>query len=283
LYKITFEEISIIVENQINLILDERNPILEKISDDIINALLRESAYEVGHGNEMFLTTYFEYRANILEFYLQLSLDKNTKIKLIDWVNNYFNYCHNFLFDNAQRRLSRHFTFLPLDCLEDVALYPELLKSIQRLISDYRFKDTKYSTEFLKILQENYYNTSIEINDQKAKYEKIAYLTNNKTTKMLDDAFNKLDGMLNHSANYITKILARMVWERYSSYNSILMNDLDLLIEDYEKYLQSSLKEVKQKQDTCYMVMTNKYVQVLDKIDKLETDLKYQQEYIKQH
>jgi hypothetical protein len=42
--------------------------------------------------------------------------------------------------------------------------------------------------------------------------------------------------------------------------------------------LQSELKATKQKQDT-YVILANKYVQILDKIENLETDLKYQRKY----
>ncbi|XHR81256.1 MAG: dynamin family protein [Gloeotrichia echinulata GP01] len=283
LIQIAFEEISIIIENQINLILDERNPILEKISNDIIDALLRESAYEVGYGGEKFYTTYFEYVAKILEFYLQLSIDKNIKIKLIDWVNNYFSHCYNCLFDNAQCRLSRNLTFLPLDCLENVIPDSEFLESTERCINDYR---TGSNSELIKKLPEIYYKISLEIHNEKKKYESIAYLTNNKMTKIMDGMFSVMDGILSiiYKPSDISRMLTKIVWRRYQSYyDQILRNDLYLLIEDYEKYLQSSIKAVKQKQDTRCMMMTNKYVQSLDKIANLEINLKYQQEYFQQY
>ena len=287
LHKITFEEISIIVENQRNLILDERNPILEKISEDIINSLQRELAYEVGRGQEKFVTNYLEYRAKILEFCCQLSLDENTKIKLMNWVNNYFNHCHNSLFDNAQRRLSRYLTFFSLDWLEGISCSNSgYYETMQKDIIFYRFKDPKIYEELLKSVQSNYYQISIDIHNQKYKYEQIGLWANNKQTRYFDDCFNKASGygLLTNGSN-TPNILARMVLDRseFDTRIRILMDDLYLLIEDYEKYLQSSLKAVKQKQDACYMVMTNKYIQVLDKIANLEIDLKYQKEYSKQH
>jgi len=287
LHEITFEEISVIVKNQRSLILDERNSILENISDDIINSLQRELAYEVGRGQEKFVTNYLEYRAKILEFCCQLSLDENTKIKLMDWVNNYFNHCHNSLFDNAQRRLSRYLTFFSLDWLEGISCSNSgYYETMQKDIIFYRFKDPKIYEELLKSVQSNYYQISIDIHNQKYKYEQIGLWANNKQTRYFDDCFNKASGygFLTNGSN-TPNILARMVLDRseFDTRIRILMDDLYLLIEDYEKYLQSSLKAVKQKQDACYMVMTNKYIQVLDKIANLEIDLKYQKEYSKQH
>lgn len=285
-YKITFEEISIIVENQRNLILDERNPLLEKISDNIIDSLLRESAYEVGYGEEKFATTYLEYRAKIVEFCCQLSLDENTKIKLMNWVNNYFNYCHNSLFDKAQRRLSRNLTFFSLDWLEDISCANSgYYESMQKSINFSRLKDQEMYEQILKGMKSRYYQISIDIHNPKYKYEQIGLWANNKQTRNYDDSFSKVSewGFWTDGSN-TPKILARMVCDRLVlEFKNGMIDDLGLLIEDYEKYLQSSLKEVKQKQDTCYMVMTNKYVQVLDKIADLEVDLKYQKEYSKQH
>jgi len=281
LKKMTFEEISIITENHVSLILDERNPILEKISDDLIDSLLRELAYETAYGYEILWTTYGKYSAKIAEFYCQLSLDENTKIKLMNWVNNYFNHCHNSLFDNAQRRLSRNLTFFPLDYLENVSLKNTgYYKSMQRNIDRYILKDPQMT----KVIRDNYYTVSTKIHDQKNKYEEIGLISNNKLVKMLDESNDKgLPNIFFPESRMPAYELAEIVRDRYRSYAEILDNDLYLLIEDYEKYLQSSLKAVKQKQDACYMVMTNKYVQILDKIADLEVDLKYQKEYSKQH
>jgi hypothetical protein len=107
-------------------------------------------------------------------------------------------------------------------------------------------------------------------------------------TKIMDGMFSVMDGngilSISYKPSDISRMLTKIVWRRYQSYyDQILRNDLYLLIEDYEKYLQSSIKEVKQKQDTRCMTMTNKYVQGLDKIANLEINLTYQQEYFQQY
>ena len=281
LFQIAFEEINIIVENQRSLILDERNAILEKISDDIIDSLLRESAYEAGREAEKFMIYYYKYRDKISEFYLQLSLDKNTKIKLINGVNHYLTHCHNSLFDNAQRRLSRNLNFFSLN-LKDVSYLNSFNDS-----AIYRFSERemvqRQLNAFEKDIQQSgalgkmYHTLSTQIHDEKSKYEAIAGFSNNKATKMLDQIYNSIE-----QVSYSHGFAKRVVSESRSQIET-LMNALFLLVEDYEKYLQSLIKAVKQKQDIRCMVMTNKYVQALDKIANLEIDLKYQQEYVKQH
>ena len=56
----------------------------------------------------------------------------------------------------------------------------------------------------------------------------------------------------------------------------------DNLLKEYEQDLQSSLKAVQHKLNRCLMIK-NKYVQFLGKTANLEKDLKYQQDYCKQH
>jgi signal recognition particle receptor subunit beta len=62
----------------------------------------------------------------------------------------------------------------------------------------------------------------------------------------------------------------------------IFIEERDKFLKKYEKDLQSSIKIAKEKQ-SGYRILKNKYVQLLDKIANLENDLKYQQEYSKQH
>jgi hypothetical protein len=102
----------------------------------------------------------------------------------------------------------------------------------------------------------------------------------------------------------VAKGIQRLGLSKYESPVSILQNDIaeftkryDLIIEklksinrktirqnfkmfldEYLEDLQSELKATKQKQDT-YVILANKYVQILDKIENLETDLKYQRKY----
>jgi hypothetical protein len=62
----------------------------------------------------------------------------------------------------------------------------------------------------------------------------------------------------------------------------VFIEERDKFLKKYEKDLQSSIKIAKEKQ-SVYRILKNKYFQLLDKIANLENDLKYQQEYSKQH
>jgi hypothetical protein len=57
-----------------------------------------------------------------------------------------------------------------------------------------------------------------------------------------------------------------------------IRQNFKMFLDEYLEDLQSELKATKQKQDT-YVILANKYVQILDKIENLETDLKYQRKY----
>ena len=62
----------------------------------------------------------------------------------------------------------------------------------------------------------------------------------------------------------------------------IFFAERDKFLKEYEKALQSSLKVFQEKQNRC-VILKNKYVQLIGEIANLENDLKYQQEYSKQH
>jgi hypothetical protein len=62
----------------------------------------------------------------------------------------------------------------------------------------------------------------------------------------------------------------------------IFFEERDKFLKEYQQDLQSSLKAVQNKQNS-YSMLKNKYVQLLGKTANLEKDLKYLQEYFKQH
>jgi len=62
----------------------------------------------------------------------------------------------------------------------------------------------------------------------------------------------------------------------------IFIEERDKFLKKYEKDLQSSIKTAKEKQ-SGYRILKNKYIQILELISNIEKDLKYQQEYFKQH
>ncbi len=63
---------------------------------------------------------------------------------------------------------------------------------------------------------------------------------------------------------------------------AIFVEERDKCLKKYEQDLQSSLQPV-QEQQNRYMIIKNEYVQFLGKIANLEKDLKYLQDYYKQH
>ena len=74
-----------------------------------------------------------------------------------------------------------------------------------------------------------------------------------------------------------------LIVEKLNSINNkTIHQNFKMFLDEYVEDLQSELKATKQKQDN-YIILVNKYVQILDKIDNLETDLKYQQKYFDQH
>ena len=62
----------------------------------------------------------------------------------------------------------------------------------------------------------------------------------------------------------------------------IFIEERDKFLKKYEKDLQSSIKTAKEKQ-SGYRILKNKYIQILELISNIEKDLKYLQEYFKQH
>ena len=90
--------------------------------------------------------------------------------------------------------------------------------------------------------------------------------------KIYDSIEKKLSGFDNNTITKAQICLTKDI--------EILFEERDKFLKEYEQYLQSSLKVVQEKQNR-YLMLKNKYVQLLDKIADLEVDLKYQKEYSK--
>jgi hypothetical protein len=171
------------------------------------------------------------------------SFTSNTN-NLINRINSSLNEQHKIILHKAKSRLGRNF-FSDLQPSKYYCSASTLLNNLLELIENEKTNFKENSPNHEDFLR-----------------------------KIYDSIEKKLSGFDNNTITNAKICLVKDI--------EISFQEREKFLKEYEKALQSSLKVFQEKQNRCVM-LKNKYVQLVGKIANLEKDLKYLQEYFKQH
>ncbi len=280
LEKIAFEELDIIFKKQEKFIREEFERNLHNSGDYILEVEDVESIMNI----------YIDFKIKQLENKAMFYLDGETKTKLIDWINNYFNHSDNFLFYNAQKRLSVNLTFLPWDCLGNVRF-----RDPRSYLSDraYFMRDKLAQTVHYESVLSSINNwKNINIKKEVLNLTKIntAFFTigntmKNRSTISVIESLRLYDQKL-EEIGYVKSIenpptvLSEMILHRYKFISEKIMSDLFVLINSYEVYL-FDLLQCNQKIMGEYLILSHKYIGLMEDTINIAKNAKWQQIYNK--